>query len=276
MPVDHYENFPVASILLPRRLREPIALIYRFAREADDFADEGDAPPHVRLQQLERFRAELRRLDAGLSPEIPWFSDLGQVIRAYHLPVRAFEDLLSAFSQDVVQSRYESYEQLLDYCSRSANPVGRLLLALYGESAREAFAWSDAICSSLQLINFLQDVPIDYRKGRIYLPVDELKRAGITENQIAQAETGSRWKEFMQFQIERARSLLYFGAPLGRTLKGRVGLEMRMIIAGGARILEKIESVGGDVFRHRPVLGALDWPLMLVRAMTRSSVIRDS
>ncbi|MDB5921082.1 MAG: Squalene synthase HpnC [Betaproteobacteria bacterium] len=275
MPVEHYENFPVASILLPRRLRGPVALIYRFAREADDFADEGDAPAHVRLQQLERFRAELRRLNAGLAPGIPWFSDLGHVIREHNLPVSAFEDLLSAFAQDVVQSRYASYEQVLDYCRRSANPVGRLLLALYGESAREPLAWSDAICSSLQLINFLQDVAIDYRKGRIYMPLDEMLRAGITEQQIAKAETGPAWREFMDFQIGRARSLLYFGAPLGRTLKGRIGLEMRMIIAGGARILEKIESVGGDVFRHRPILGPLDWPLMLVRAMTRSSVIRD-
>jgi squalene synthase HpnC len=269
MPVDHYENFPVASILLPPRLREPVALIYRFAREADDFADEGDAPPHVRLQQLDRFRAELRRLDAGIAPDIPWFSDLGNAIREHRLPISAFGDLLSAFSQDVVQSRYATYEQVLDYCSRSANPVGRLLLALYGENARESLAWSDAICSSLQLINFLQDVAIDYRKGRIYLPLDEMQRAGVTEQQIADAETGPRWKELMAFQIERARSLLHSGAPLGRTLKGRIGLEMRMIIAGGSRILEKIENVGGDVFRHRPILGPLDWPLMVVRAVMR-------
>src|SRR4051812_23897723 len=132
MPVDHYENFPVASILLPAHLRRPVALIYRFAREADDFADEGDAEPHVRLQQLDRFRTELHKIKAGASPRIPWFSDLAQIIREHELPVSAFEDLLSAFSQDVTQTRYADHAQVLDYCRRSANPVGRLLLVLYG------------------------------------------------------------------------------------------------------------------------------------------------
>jgi squalene synthase HpnC len=267
MPVDHYENFPVASILLPARLREPVALIYRFAREADDFADEGDAAAQVRLEQLEGFRSELRRIEAGTSPSIPWFSELGAVIREHRLPISAFDDLLSAFAQDVVQSRYATYAQVLDYCRRSANPVGRLLLVLYGTDGGERLAWSDAICTSLQLINFLQDVAIDYRKGRIYLPLDEMEQAGITERQIATAETGAKWTEFMTFQVARARALLDFGAPLGRTLKGRIGFEMRMIVAGGARILEKIERVGGDVFRHRPVLHRFDWPLMLLRAL---------
>jgi squalene synthase HpnC len=267
MPVDHYENFPVASILLPARLREPVALIYRFAREADDFADEGDAQPEVRLQQLDQFRSQLRRIEAGAPPSIAWFSDLAAIIHLHHLPISAFDDLLSAFAQDVVQSRYETYAQVLDYCRRSANPVGRLLLVLYGTHAREPLAWSDAICTSLQLINFLQDVAIDYQKGRIYLPLDEMKDAGITEQQIATAQADGKWKEFMSFQVARARALLEFGAPLGRTLRGRIGLEMRMIIAGGARVLEKIEQVRGDIFHHRPVLRPADWPLMLLRSL---------
>ena len=268
MAVDHYENFPVASVLLPPHLRRPVALIYRFAREADDFADEGDAPAHTRLHQLEQFRRDLRNIEAGAAPEIAWFSDLAQVVREHALPIAAFEDLLSAFSQDVTQTRYANYHDVLDYCRRSANPVGRLMLVLYGLQDREPFAWSDAICSSLQLINFLQDVAIDYRKGRIYLPQDELLRFGVTEQHIAHGETDAPWRDLMAFQIARARSLLYSGAPLGRTLKGRIGLEMRMIIAGGARILEKIEGVRGDVFRHRPVLRPLDWPLMFFRAFS--------
>jgi squalene synthase HpnC len=267
MAVDHYENFPVASVLLPRHLRRPVALIYRFAREADDFADEGDADPATRLGQLERFRVQIRNIEAGVEPEIGWFSDLGEVIRRHELPVEFFLDLLSAFSQDVVQSRYATYDQVLDYCRRSANPVGRLLLELYGDRERSHLAWSDAICSSLQLINFLQDVAVDYRKGRIYLPDEDMRRFGVTEEALGRAETSERWKAFMTFQIERARALLYSGAPLGRALKGRIGLEMRMIVAGGARILEKIEQAGCDVFRHRPVLGPLDWPLMLLRSL---------
>ena len=265
--VDHYENFPVASLLLPTSLRRPVALIYRFAREADDFADEGDAAPHVRLQQLAEFRSELQRIRRVEAPGMPWFCDLAQIIREYGLPIELFEDLLSAFSQDVVKSRYANYAEVLDYCRRSANPVGRLLLVLYGESRPEAQSWSDAICSSLQLINFLQDIAVDYRKGRIYLALDELHAAGLTENDIAHAQTGPAWQKFMHSQVARARSLLYSGAPLGRTLKGRIGLEMRMIIAGGARILEKIDRASGDVFRHRPVLRPVDWPLMVLRSL---------
>jgi squalene synthase HpnC len=266
MAVDHYENFPVASVLLPPHLRAPVALIYRFAREADDFADEGDAEPSVRLQQLDYFRRQLMRLERGLAPEIPWFYELGETIKRHGLPTEPFHDLLSAFSQDVVQARYASYEEVLDYCRRSANPVGRLLLVLYGSAERVHLGWSDAICSSLQLINFLQDVAIDYRKDRIYLPQDEMARFGVREEDIARGETGGRWKAFMAFQVERARELLEAGAPLGRALKGRIGLELRMIIAGGARILEKIEDVRGDVFNSRPILRPLDWPLMLWRS----------
>ena len=267
MAVNHYENFPVASVLLPPRLRHPVALIYRFAREADDFADEGDAPAAVRLQQLDVFRQQLNLLERGAAPEIAWFADLGALIERHGLPFRLFHDLLSAFSQDVLKTRYADHADVLDYCRRSANPVGRLLLVLYGTDARAHGAWSDAICSSLQLINFLQDVAVDYRKGRIYLPQDEMARFGIAEEDIARGDTGGQWGEFMAFQIARARALLVEGAPLSRALHGRIGLELRMIVAGGGRILEKIEKVGGDVFNRRPVLQPLDWPLMLLRAV---------
>ena len=267
MAVQHYENFPVASALLPARLRRPVALVYRFAREADDFADEGDAESAVRLGELEQFRLQLLKLQRGAPPEIPWFSQLGEIITEYGLPMEPFYDLLSAFSQDVVKTRYATHDEVLDYCRRSADPVGRILLVLYGANDRTHLAWSDAICTSLQLINFLQDVAIDYRKDRIYLPQDELARFGVAEEDIARGETTQAWRELMAFQIGRARSLLFSGAPLGRALKGRIGLELRMIIAGGARILEKIERVEGDVFHRRPVLRPLDWPLMFLRSM---------
>lgn len=267
MAVGHYENFPVASLLLPRRLRRPVALIYRFAREADDFADEGNVPDAVRLQRLEQFRRELHRIESGAPPGIAWFADLAEIIRAHRLPLDAFRDLLSAFSQDVTKKRYADFAEVMEYCRRSANPVGRLLLALYGAHTRQNLAYSDAICSSLQLINFLQDIAIDYAKGRIYLPQDEMARFEVSEDQIASGDTGGGWRSFMAFQISRARELLYTGRPLGRILKGRVGLEMRMIIAGGDRILAKIAAVGGDVFRQRPVLEWFDWPLLLLRAL---------
>jgi squalene synthase HpnC len=267
MMTKHYENFPVASVLLPRKLRQPVGLIYTFARQADDFADEGNLEAAQRLELLNGFRAELDCIKAGNRPETPLFRDLATVITQYGLPLDAFHDLLDAFSQDVVKSRYANFGEVMDYCRRSANPVGRLLLHLYGAMERRNLAYSDAICSSLQLINFLQDVAIDYRKGRIYLPQDEMEKYRITETQIARGDTGGLWSMFMQFQIERARKLLQAGAPLGRILPGRIGLEMRMIIMGGESILRKLHKSHGDVFKQRPVLKAGDWAYMLYRAV---------
>lgn len=266
MAVGHYENFPVASLLLPAEFRHPVSLIYRFAREADDFADEGDLPDAARLQALDNFHQELARIEAGSAPGIAWFAELATVIRRYRLPLDAFRDLLSAFAQDVKKKRYADYDEVLDYCRRSANPVGRLLLMLFGNATAANLARSDAICSSLQLINFLQDVALDWHNGRVYLPQDELARFGVSEQQIAQENVGTNWERLMDFQIQRTRALLFSGAPLGRVLAGRVGLEIRMIVAGGARILDKIERVRGDVFRHRPVLRWFDWPSMLAGA----------
>ena len=266
MAVDHYENFPVASILMPRRLRRPVALIYRFAREADDFADEGELPPAQRLSLLDNFNRELDLIETGRPPGIPWFADLAAIIREHALPVPLFRDLLSAFSQDVIKQRYTDYAEVLDYCRCSANPIGRLLLVLYGEANAQNNAWGDAICSSLQLINFWQDVAIDYKKNRIYFPQDEMTQYSITENQLATGATNGHWREFMSFQVSRTRQYLHSGAPLGRVLKGRLGLEMRMIIAGGDRILTKIENVEYDVYQRRPMLKPHDWLFMFARS----------
>lgn len=267
MAVDHYENFPVASLLLPRKYHRAVGLIYRFAREADDIADEGDAPAQSRLQDLARFGQELDRIERGESPAIPWFADLSDTVRQHRLPVALLRDLLSAFSQDVVRERYADYAELLDYCRRSANPVGRLMLHLFGKADPEALALSDRICTSLQLINFWQDVAIDYRKPRIYLPQDELAAYGVPESQIANADTGGRWRELMAFQVDRARRMMLDGAPLTRLLTGRIRLEIGATVQGGLRILEKIERAGYDVFRRRPVLRAYDWPILLARAL---------
>jgi squalene synthase HpnC len=267
MPAGHYENFPVASVLLPAPLRHPVAAIYRFARAADDFADEGEFPAAERLARLDDFRRELRQLEAGVEPKTPLFSELAPVIRQYRLPLQLFHDLLDAFSQDVVKVRYADFAELIDYSRRSADPVGRLLLHLFGAASGENLKQSDAICSSLQLINFWQDVEIDWSKNRIYLPQDEMRRHGVSERQIAAKDTSGGWKELMRFQVERARTMIKSGAPLGRILPGRIGLEIRTIVQGGLRILEKIDAVGGDVYRHRPVLKTGDWPLLIWRAM---------
>jgi squalene synthase HpnC len=267
MAVGHYENFPVASLFLPRKFRFPVRLIYRFAREADDFADEGEVPPALRLERLDAFRRELERIERGEAPGIPWFADLAEAIQTHRLPVQPFYDLLSAFAQDVTTKRYPDHETVLDYCRRSANPVGRLLLALYGAATPRNFVYSDAICSGLQLVNFLQDVAIDCRMGRIYIPQCDLARFGVREEQIAAGDAGGNWRALMAFELARARQLLHSGAGLGHSLPGRIGLELRMIVAGGDRILTKIARVEGDVFHYRPVLRWFDWPLLLARAL---------
>ena len=265
--VDHYENFPVASWLLPSQLRAPVRLIYAFARQADDFADEGDDSPQQRLEKLASFNRELDMFERGEPVSVPLFQLLVPVIREHGLPVQLFRDLLSAFVQDVTKTRYEDFGEVMSYCRRSANPVGRLLLHLFRESDPRSLACSDGICSALQLINFLQDIPIDYGKGRIYLPADEMRRYGISEAQIAAGDTSSGWAPFMRFQIERARRMLEAGAPLGRVLKGRIGLELRTIVLGGEQILKRLHLSDGDVFRHRPVLDKRDWFQMLARAL---------
>ena len=267
MGIKHYENFPVASVLLPRRLRKPVEVIYSFARTADDFADEGNALPEERLKCLEQYRHQLDLIDANVEPTLPLFVDLSRIIREYGLPVILFRDLLSAFSQDVVKNRYADFAEVMDYCRRSANPVGRLLLHLFNDSSDTHFAYSDKICSSLQLINFLQDVEPDYRRNRIYFPLDEMQRFDIAEAQIANADSTGNWAPFMHNQINRAREMLMTGAPLGTKLKGRFGLELRTIVCGGRRILDKLDAIDGNVFQQRPVLRPLDWIYMLYRSV---------
>jgi squalene synthase HpnC len=265
--ISHYENFPVGSWILPIHLRDPVRLIYAFARQADDFADEGELSPAERLDLLQGFSDELDRIEARHRPLTPLFQSLAEVIHSRGLPLQPFRHLLSAFAQDVQQQRYADFGEVMTYCRRSANPIGRLLLHLYGEGAPRSFALSDGICSSLQLINFLQDVAIDYRKGRIYLPQDEMARYGIAEEQIERADPGGSWWPFMQVQIERARRMLQAGAPLGRVLEGRMGMELRMIVLGGERILAGLHAARGDIFTQRPRLGHADWMLMFMRAL---------
>jgi squalene synthase HpnC len=262
VPVEHYENFPVASLLLPAKLREPVEIIYRFARSADDFADEGNEPLEVRLQQLQRYREQL---DA---PVDPLFHQIRKIVREHDLPLQLFRDLLDAFSQDVTKKRYADFAEVLEYCRRSANPVGRLLLHLFKQTTERELAWSDAICSGLQLINFWQDVEIDYTKdNRVYLPLDEMARFEVSEAHLRQKKVDDAWRRLLAFQVERARAMMLSGKPLGRALPGRVGLEIRTTVQGGLRILEKIENAGYDVFRRRPVLKPLDWPLLLLKAV---------
>jgi squalene synthase HpnC len=267
MPIDHYENFPVASLLLPKRLRAPIEIIYRFARSADDIADEGVDSPDVRLRRLSVYRHALESIAAGQVPAEPLFANVAKIVREHALPVQLFADLISAFSQDVTKARYADFTELLDYCRRSANPVGRLVLHLFKRTSETDLAGSDAVCTALQLINFWQDIELDFAKGRIYLPQDEMARHGVSERHIAEQRCDAAWVSLMKFQADRTRAMILRGKPLARSLPGRMGLEIRTTLQGGLRILEKIEQAGYDVFRRRPVLRGFDWPLLLARAV---------
>jgi len=263
----HYENFPVASFLLPRSQRAAVLAIYRFARAADDVADEGDAAPSARIAGLDRFERALDAIAAGSAPAEAPFAALAAAIEEHALPIEPFRDLLSAFRQDVGTHRYATWAALLDYCRRSANPVGRLLLCLHRRHEATTVAWSDAICTALQLANFWQDVARDWLKGRVYLPQEDLARFGVSETAIAQGTCDGAWRTLMAFETARTRALLESGRPLVRALPWRAGLELAGVLAGGHRILDRIDAAGGDVFRRRPSLGATDWLVVACHAV---------
>lgn len=272
MAVDHYENFPVASVLLPRRLRVPVQAIYAFARSADDIADEGDALPEQRLADLDEYA---RLLDAMRAPGAalpPLFATLRQTVSDWQLPVAPFHDLLSAFRQDVVTSRYATFDALLDYCARSANPVGQLMLCLYGMATPANLILADAICSALQLVNFLQDVAVDLDKGRIYLPLEDLARYGIAEDALADSVGTPAWHALMAFEAARVRSLMLSGAPLACRLPGRIGWELRLVVQGGLRILDRLAAARYDVFHRRPTLGMRDWSAIGIGALRMAAL----
>lgn len=274
MSAGHYENFPVASLLLPPRLRTAVLDIYRYARAADDIADEGDASDQERLAALARFGAGLDRIENGTLAQTAPHDDLAAIfvplaatIARHRLPLTPFRRLLSAFAQDVAVKRYADFATLNDYCHRSADPVGELMLHLYEAATPRNLAWSDAICTGLQLTNFWQDVAVDWAKNRVYLPQEDLARHGVTEADIAAGRCSPAWRALMAFEIGRTRALLHSGAPLARALPGRIGWELRLVVQGGLRILERIETGGYDIFRARPVLKKTEWLKLAWRAL---------
>jgi squalene synthase HpnC len=272
MAVNHYENFPVASFLLPFSLRPAVRAIYRFARNADDIADEGTLSDIERLAGLDAYRAELHRIERGEPPSTPDFQELQAIIAQHQLPLAPFFHLLSAFKQDVIKKRYENYTELLDYCSCSANPVGRLVLHLYGEATAENIIESDAICTALQLINFWQDVAVDWAKQRVYLPVEDMNQFGVFEDHIARQRNDEAFTALMRFQLQRTRELMLSGRSLALRLTGRIGLELRAVIQGGLRVIEKIERNPGGVLLSRPVLNKWDWVIVSWRSIIMRKV----
>jgi squalene synthase HpnC len=264
--VDHYENFPVATLLCPPAMRAGVTALYHFARTADDIADEGDAPAEARRAQLLQYRQALQRAAAGQAVDGPWagiFSALAAAIGRHGLPLQLLDDLLDAFTQDTQNPRYADRAQLLDYCRRSANPVGRLLLHLYGVTDADSLAQSDAICSALQLINFWQDLSVDIPRGRFYLPLDRCRALGVDPRQPGVTPETS---VLIAENVRMTLGMMQKGSKLPRRVPGRAGWELRLVVQGGLRILDKVRTLGVASVHTRPVLGAGDVPLMLWRA----------
>ncbi len=272
--VTHYENFPVASFLCPPQLRPAIAAIYHFARTADDLADEGDANTPQRLAELRRYRADLHAVVAGQPHSNTWpqvFEPLAGVIQRFKLPVNLLNDLLDAFEQDIrytaEQRRYATDDELLDYCTRSANPVGRLLLHLYGITDAASLTQSDQICSALQLINFWQDVSVDVARGRWYPSQQTMAQFGVKEADLQASSHAENARLLIASYASNARSRMLNGSQLACRIPGRAGWELRLVVQGGLRILDKIEALHFATWQVRPKLGAWDIPVMVWRAL---------
>lgn len=265
----HYENFPVGSVLVPSNRRKHVYSIYAFARTADDFADEGyeaDISVATRMARLDEWQKKLQDSYRGVADD-PIFIALSETIRELRLPVALFEDLLSAFKQDVTKTRYRDFDEVLDYCSRSANPVGRLILLLFDYRDEKLHRMSDDVCTGLQLANFWQDVSIDIRKDRIYLPADEMAHYGVTEDDLRSGRFTERYASLMKYQVERTHEIFNRGRMLSKLVSGRLAIELRLTWLGGMRILERIEEQGFDTLRSKPMITSLDKIRLIVQSL---------
>jgi squalene synthase HpnC len=262
---EHYENFPVGSFLLPARIRPHVYAIYAFARTADDFADEPGMDPGERLARLEDWR---RRLHLCLEePEGLVFTALAETIRLHSIPLGLLDDLLTAFRQDVIVQRHETFVDLLAYCRYSAVPVGRLILHLFGYRDPERLAYSDAICSALQLANFWQDVAIDFARDRVYLPQEDMRTYGVTEDDLRAGRVSAGLQSLLALEAERTEDLFRKGSPLPERVSGRLKYELRLTCLGGMEILRKLERSGYDVFDHRPTVTRPRFLSLLLRSL---------
>lgn len=271
----HYENFPVASWLLPRAMRPHVAAVYAFARIADDFADEGIRSVEERHRLLDHWRARLRSCVSGSapaaaadSPEDRVFLALGHTICARRLPVSLFEDLLSAFRQDVTITRYPTWDDVLDYCRRSAHPVGRLVLRIAGYEDRLLDRSSDALCTALQLTNFWQDLARDWQRGRLYVPTSLVLRHRARFEDLDEGRLGPAWLAVMREAASRTWTLFADGRTVCARVRGRLRLQLRLTWLGGSRVLERVQRKGFNVFARRPALGTADVPGLLWKAVT--------
>lgn len=261
----HYENFPVVSLFLPKYLRKHVAVVYQFARDADDLADEGLEKAEIRIQNLESYESQLKDCLHGKFANDFWMA-LKNTIDAYKLTPKYFSDLLSAFKQDVIKKRYENFDSVLDYCRRSANPVGRIILELFDIRDNESVEYSDAVCTALQLTNFYQDTAIDFQKNRIYIPQNEMLEFGVSENTFELKTGNGNFTRLLEFQVERTQELFNKGRKLVPRLPKQLRFQIRLTILGGEEILKKIKSTGYNVLNIRPKLSKIDYVKLFIKS----------
>lgn len=262
----HYENFPVVSLTLPVEIRKHIAVIYQFARKADDLADEGIVSEELRVKNLELYESYLTGCLNGEYATDFWYA-MHSTIQKFNLSHNHFYNLLSAFKQDVIKKRYKNFEELLDYCRRSANPVGRIILEIFDCRTQQTINASDAVCTALQLTNFYQDVAIDFANNRIYIPQDEMEKFGITEKIFEKKQNNSNFKQLMSYQVERTKELFNAGRKIFVKLPGALRPQIKMTLLGGEQILKKIEEIDFNVLNYRPVLKKADYFKIIMKAL---------
>lgn len=262
----HYENFPVVLFTIPKEIRKHIAVVYQFARQADDIADEGNFATETRLEKLNEYENDFN-LSLNGTPKNDFWLALKNTIEKFSIEEKLFLDLISAFKQDVIKNRYETFEELLDYCSRSANPVGRILLKIFNVNNIEAITASDKICTALQLTNFYQDISIDILKNRIYLPKEKMKLFGVEEQQIKNKIADEKFKRLLKTLLEESKIMFEEGKNIHRYIPINFQLQMKMTILGGEKILEKISLIDYDVFNKRPKLSKKDFAIILLNGL---------
>ena len=272
----HYENFPVASLFLPEEKRPYIQSIYAFARHADDFADEEKRPKEERLVLLDQWEKQLRLCYEENTPELthPVFIALRETVAKLSIPIESLQNLLTAFKMDVTKNRFSDFDDVLHYCRHSADPVGRLVLMIFGYRDEKLFQLSDYICTALQLANFWQDIAIDFKKNRIYIPQSDLRKFGYTEADLQKGIVDERFQALIQFEIERTRKLFYEGAELPNLVDRDLRLELKLVWFGGMKILRKIERVHFDVFCRRPTINVGNKLMILLNALFRKDLSR--
>ena len=269
----HYENFPVASLFLPEEKRPYIQAIYAFSRIADDFADEFELNAEERLRKLNDWEGQLHRCYDG-NAEHPVFVALRETIHRLDIPIDLLRDLLTAFKRDVTRHRYETFGDLLSYCRCSANPVGRLVLMTFGYRDENLSSLSDNICTALQLTNFWQDVAVDLKKDRLYIPIEDMKRFGYSLEDWKDGIFNERFQSLLKFEIERTRELFYRGAELPSLVDKDLQLELKLVWFGGMSILKKLVRVQCNVFHQRPKLNGFNKLMILLRGLFVNDVTR--